>query len=82
MLAKILMCRCYIEKFHSEGNEYVKKLTHFHCKCEEEHLLFILLWEKHPHGSLPTSEMEKECMYATASASDGCDFWAQIKYFL
>ena len=70
MLAKILMYRCYVEKFQSEGNEYVKKLSHFHCKCKEEHLLYVLLRKKHPHGYLPTPEIEKECTYATASAND------------
>ena len=82
MLAKILMCRCYVEKFHSEGNEYGKNLTHFYCKCEEDHLLFILFCEKHTHGSLPTPEMEKECTCATASANHVCDFCVQIKYLL
>ena len=32
MLAKVLMCTCYVGKFHAEYNEYVKKLVHFHCK--------------------------------------------------
>ena len=46
MLAKILMCRCYFDKFNSEGNEYVKKLTHFHCNCAEEHLLYVLFYKE------------------------------------
>ena len=80
MLAKILMCSCYVQKFHSDRNDYVKKLTHFHCKCEKEHLLFILFCGKHPHGSLPTSE--KECTCATTSTNNVCDFCVQIKYLL
>ena len=82
MLAKILMYRCYVEKFQSEGNKYVKKLSHFHCKCKEEHLLYVLLRKKHPHGYLPTPEIVKECTYATASANDICNFCIQIKYLL
>ena len=82
MLAKILMCRCYVEKSHSEGNEYVKNFTQFHCRCNEKHLLYVLFCEKHPHGSLPTPEMEKECTCATRPANDICDFCVQIKYLL
>ena len=82
MLAKILICSCYIQKFYSEGNDYVKKLTHSHCKCEEKHLLYVLFWEKHPQGSLSTPEMEKECTCVAASANDVCDFCVQIKYLL
>ena len=84
MLAKILMCSCYVQKFHSERNDYVKKLIHFHFKCEEKHLLYVLFCEKHPHGSLPTPEIEKECTCGTASANDVCDFCVQIqiKYLL
>ena len=32
MLAKVLMCSCFVEKFHSEDNEYVKKPCHLKCK--------------------------------------------------
>ena len=60
MLAKILMCSCCVEKFHSEGNEYMKKLTHFHCKCKEKHLLYVLLYNKHPYGSGFIPQMEKK----------------------
>ena len=29
MLAKVLMCSCYVQGFHEEGNEYVKTCTIF-----------------------------------------------------
>ena len=35
MLFKVLMCRCFDEKFHFEANKYVKKLVHFHCHCKD-----------------------------------------------
>ena len=76
------MCSCYVEKFHSEGNEYVKKLTHFHCKCKEKHLLYVLFCDKHPYGSALIPQMEKKYTCATASALDVCDFCVQVKYLL
>ena len=42
-LSKILMCECYVDQFQSEGNEYVKKLTHFHCKFKDEHVLYFFV---------------------------------------
>ena len=48
MLAKILMPSCYVQKFHDEDHEYVKKLCHFKCKCNDSHLMYILSCEKHP----------------------------------
>ena len=71
-----------VEKFHAEGNNYIKKLTHFHCKCKEDHALYALFCEKDPHGHVPTPEMENECTCATVSANDICDFCNQIKYLL
>ena len=68
MLAKILMCKCYLNKFQSEGNEHVKKLTHFHCKCKDKHLLYILFCEKHPHGGdLIPQMIGKRC-----TCANGC----------
>ena len=77
------MCSCWVEKFHSEGNEYVKKLTHFHCKCKQKHLLYVLLCNKHPYGAGFIPQMEKKkCTCATAFALDICDFCVQVKYLL
>ena len=42
MVAEILMCPCYAELFESnEENKYIKKLTHFYCKCDDEHKYFV-----------------------------------------
>ena len=56
MLFKILIYKCYVEKFQSEGNEYVKKLINFKCKCNDEHVLCILFCENHRYGHTPVLE--------------------------
>ena len=81
-LAKILMRRCYFDKFNSEGNEFVKKLTDFYCKCADEHLLHILFCKEHPYGSPSVPGMQKECKCVTAFANNICDFCIQVKYLL
>ena len=48
MLVKVVMCPCYPEKFHEEKNDYIKKLFHFKCKCQDKHTIFILTCKKHP----------------------------------
>ena len=35
------MCGCFVQGFHEEGNEYVKKLCHFYCHRKEAHEYFI-----------------------------------------
>ena len=79
MLANILMCICCLDKFNSEGNKYVKKLIHFHCKCADDHLLYILFRKEHPYGSPSVPGMQNECKCATAFANDICDFCIQVK---
>ena len=74
MLTKILICRCYKEKFHEVKEEYVKKLIHFHCKCKEKHLLLVCLCDEQPYGSNLPEHAEKECKCASAPAKDFCDF--------
>ena len=72
------MCECYVDQFQSEGNEYLKKLTHFHCKCKDEHLLYILFCENYPYGHTPVLE-DKKCTCATISGTDVCNFCILVK---
>ena len=41
------MCSCFVQGFHEEGNEYVKKFCHFYCHCKEEHEHFVYTCEGH-----------------------------------
>ena len=72
------MCECYVDQFQSEGNEYVKKLTHFHCKCKDEHLLYILFCENYPYGHTQVLE-DKKCTCAIISGTDVCNFCIHVK---
>ena len=51
MVAKILMCGCYKEKCDSEGNDDIKKVVYFHCKCKDKHRMYVSLCKDHPYGS-------------------------------
>ena len=82
MLAKVLMCTCYVEKFHAEDNEYVKRLVHFHCKWRDKHILYVLFYDKHPYGAPPIPQMEKSCMCATSVAQDVLAFCDQVEHLL
>ena len=48
MIAKILMCPCYVESFHEEGNSYVKELHHFCYKCKDDHEYSVDTCKYHP----------------------------------
>ena len=73
------MCKCYFDKFNSE---YVKKLINFHCKCKDDHLIYVLFCKEHPYGSSPVPGMKENCECATAFANDICDFCIQVKHLL
>ena len=76
------MCKCFFDKFNSEGNEYVKKLINFRCKCKNDHLIYVLFCKEHPYVSSPIPRMKEKCECATAFANDICDFCIQVKYLL
>ena len=82
MLAKILMGSCYVNKFHSEGNEYVKKLTPFHSKCNKKHLLYVLFCNNYPHGDSQVLQFGGKCTCAIKFAFHVWDFCTRVKYLL
>ena len=60
----------------------MKKLTHFHCNCADEHLLYVLFCKEHLYGSPSVPGMQKKCKCSAAFANDICDFCIQVKYLL
>ena len=75
------MRQSYLEKFQSEGNEYVKKIIHFHYKCKGKHLLYVLFCEKHPYRPNPIEQMTgKRCTCATGCAYGICKFCCNVRY--
>ena len=44
------MCPCYKKEFQSDGNMYIKKLIHCHCKYKEKHLIYVLFCKDHTFG--------------------------------
>ena len=83
MNAKILMCRCFMEKFHQEGHDYMKKKIHFHCKHKEKHLYFVLFGKDHLFGTDYSSSIEeRKCSCATDLSHEVCQFCINARYLL
>lgn len=82
MLVKVLMCNCYTQQFHDEGNEYVKKLCRFSCYCEDDHLVYILSCKEHPSVSPTVSSMDSHCRCPNIGSQEICDFCRQVRYLL
>ena len=78
MLAKILMCSCYVQQFHEEGHEYVKKLCHFKCKCSDSHPIYILSCKQHPFVAAIISEMDPKCQCPFIGSYDILIFCAKL----
>ena len=77
------MCECYNEKFNSEGSAYIKKVTHFHCKCKDKHRLYVLFCEDHPYGGNFNFQMtERKCLCATHLSHEVCQFCFNVRYLL
>lgn len=72
------MCSCFVEKFHNEDNEYIKKLWLFKCKCKDSHVVYILSCEKHPYVASNIPEVDSECK----CPSIGALLFAYNLYFL
>ena len=82
MLAKVLICSCFVEKFHNEDHEYVKKLCHFRCKCNDSHIVYIFSCEKHPYVASKIPEMDPNCKCQSIDALEICNFCRQVRYLL
>ena len=80
MLAEILMCSCYTQLFHEEGHEYIKKLCHFKCKCNDKHLVYVLSCKKHPFVAATIPEMDPKCQCPFIDQQDICNFCYQVRY--
>ena len=77
------MCECYNEKFNSEGSAYIKKVTHFYCKCKDKHRLYVLFCEDHPYGGNFNFQMtERKCLCATHLSHEVCQFCFNVRYLL
>ena len=44
-----------------EGNEYVKKLCHFHCKCKDDHECFVYTCRSHLYNHNRLDGMQLSC---------------------
>ena len=82
ILAKILICSCFVEKFHSEDNEYAKKLCHFKCKCNDSHIIYILSCNEHPYVAAKIPEMDPGCNCLPIDALEIFNYCRQVRYLL
>ena len=86
MVLKIVMCRCYKEEFLDDGYEYKKKIIHFHCKCDDEHSsYYVLFCKEHPYGAafgLFAPRGEKSCQCKKCLDHQICTFYSSVKYLL
>ena len=78
-LSKILMCSCNAQKFQDEGNEYVKKLLHFHFHCQDCYFFYVYTWKWHPFVAARIPEMD---LCANIGLQEICNFCVQIRYLL
>ena len=76
------MSTLYADKFHSKGNEYEKKLVHFHCKCKEKNILYVLFCYKHPYRSPPIPQTEKKLHVSLLLHQPFVFFFDEVKYLL
>ena len=79
MLVKILMCSCYVQYFHEEGNEYVKSLCHFYCHCKEEQY-FIHTCKGYPLVNKRLDGMQEKCTCKSLGPYEICNFCVQVKH--
>ena len=82
MLAIVLMCSCFVEKIHSENNEYAKKICHFKYRCKDSHIVYILKCEKHLYVASEIPEVDPECKCLSFGALEICNFCRKVRYLL
>ena len=70
----------YAQTFHEEGHEYVKKLCHFKCKCNDKHLNYALSCKKHPIVAAKIPEMDPKYQCLFIGPQGICNFYRQVRY--
>ena len=76
------MCPCYVGYFHEEGNEYVKKLCHFYCKCKDDHQYFVHTCKSHLCIYKRLDGMQLNCTCKDLGPYEIFNFWVQLKYLI
>ena len=80
---KVLMCPCYAEKFHQENHDYIKKIYHSHCRCEEcGQFLYVCSCKQHPFIASRDDRMEQHCTCSITGKNEICNFCVEVKYLL
>ena len=82
MIAKILMCPCFVESFHEEGNSYVKKQYHFICKCKDNQEYFVHTCQYHLCIGKLLYGMQSNCSCKNLGLFLICGFCVQVKYLI
>ena len=82
MLAKVLMCSCFVQGFHEEDNEYVEKICHFYCHCKEEHQYFVYTCKGHPLIKKRIDGMQHKCTCKILGSYEMCNLCVQVKYLI
>ena len=83
MWGKVLMCECFYQIFQSKGGSYEKKYLHFHCKCKEKHVLFVLFCDWHSYGTNSNQEMTgQKCTCAGLTHDEISGFCIHVWYIL
>ena len=74
MIENILLCICYKEKFQAGAHEYIRKKIHFHCKCQEKHIHYVLFYKDHPFGAKIASQEIEKCLCRDGLPHEICGF--------
>ena len=84
MILKVLMCPCYKKEFQSDGNMYIKKLIHCHCKYKEKHLIYVLFCKDHPFGVTYEASIDEKvsCKCKNGLSHEVCSFCLTVRYLL
>ena len=75
ILTKVLMCSCFVQGFHEEGNGYMKKVCHFYCHCKEEHEYFVYTCKGHPFINKRMDGMQHRC---TCTILGSCEILTSV----
>ena len=67
------MCQCFVEKCCAEGNNFTRKLLHFHCKCREKSTLNLFCFvKKYPFGEGLIRDGKCSCSSRSSRAACTC----------
>ena len=82
MYCKIITCPCYDDLIMEIENQIIKRIYHFHCKCNVPHELKVWVSQAHPFFPSMSGANPMQCFCKTSAHYEICSCCIEKRYLV